>query len=333
MKKHNKTPYILIFIAVSITFILGISIFMIFEHRKIAKNIIINNILLHSDDGIAYTIQKSWGNGLSPYETVGSCDFTSRKKFIELIDPKLHSLEIGPYFRPALTGKYVKYFDILSKEELIKQANKSNFETNDIPNIDYVESLGDLSIIKEKFDVVFSSHNIEHQVNLVKHLNQVSDLLNDGGKFYLIIPDKRYCFDHFIAETPLSEVLAVNEMNLEVHSLQTILSTCESTNNVASYHWSGKPSEIIGKDLNCYKDNINNFRNAKETGDITLMLQMSSHKWRFTPQSFSYIIDSLNKMNLIDLNIEKIYCTKPKTQEFAVILYKTSKSESSSDHY
>jgi hypothetical protein len=48
-----------------------------------------------------------------------------------------------------------------------------------------------MSLIKEKFSLIFSSHNIEHQVDLVKNLNQVANLLEEGGKFFIIIPDKR----------------------------------------------------------------------------------------------------------------------------------------------
>ena len=134
-------------------------------------------------------------------------------------------LEIGPYFNPVLKGSNVSYFDVVDRSGLIKKAVVDNVDQSNIPEkIHYVEQYGDMSVINDKFQLVFSSHNIEHQVNLVRHFNQIAKLLAKGGKFYLAIPDKRYCFDHFIAVTPVSEVLAIHYQNPNHHSLQTILS-------------------------------------------------------------------------------------------------------------
>ncbi len=247
-------------------------------------------------------------------------DTISRPDFIKLINRDLKSLEIGPYYAPVLTGRNAKYFDVLSKEELIKKAISEKLSVDNIPNIDYLEPKGDLSIVKEKFDLVFSSHNIEHQVDLIKHLNQVADVMNEGAEFYLFIPDKRFCFDHFIAETPLSEIIAVHEMGLTTHSLQTVLSMrCETTHNDAVRHHGNDNGERLGdNNINCYKDALKEFKLANGS-------YIDVHKWRFTPSSFNLIIEKLYDMRFINLKIKKLYGTQGNSHEFSVILYKPNK--------
>jgi SAM-dependent methyltransferase len=244
----------------------------------------------------------------------------NRTIFFSMIDQNKSMLEVGPYYSPIMKGEKVKYFDVLDREHLTAKAITENLETKNIPHIDYVEPNGDLSIIKDKFDIVFSSHNIEHQVDLISHLNQVASLLNEGGEFYLAVPDKRYCFDHFVPATPLSDIIATHEVGAKTHSLQTILAKkCEITHNDSTKHWSGDHGEMEGQNnLNCYTDALKYYHQA--AGGY-----IDAHKWRFIPTSFSYIIKSLNELGLISLKIESIYATEPNSHEFYVIMTKTGK--------
>jgi hypothetical protein len=244
-----------------------------------------------------------------------NCTPISRPDFINLLDRNANILEVGPYYTPVLKGTNVKYFDVLDKKGLLEKATIDKLDPSNIPNIDYVESTGDMQIIKEKFNVVFSSHNIEHQVDLIRHLNQVADVLNNGGQFFLFIPDKRYCFDHFIPETPLSEVIAIHELAPQVHSLQTVIAMeCETTHNDSARHWKGDHIDTQ-KDMSCYKRAIEKF--TASNGNY-----IDCHKWRFTPQSFEMIVNSLYDMGLIKLKVRKVYCTPLNSHEFCAILYK-----------
>ena len=115
-------------------------------------------------------------------------------------------LEIGPFLKPFIRGDNVKYLDVMNLDDLKERAKKINFHYNPnyIPSqIDYVISNEDYSVINEKFDAVFSSHLIEHQVDLIHHLQQVEGLLEENDSYFLCIPDKRYCFDHFKPCTPI----------------------------------------------------------------------------------------------------------------------------------
>jgi SAM-dependent methyltransferase len=255
----------------------------------------------------------------SKIESIVNNCLISREEIKKVNDKKVSILEIGPYFIPFFQGENVKYLDVLNKEDLIKHAkNDPNINTTEnIPEIDYVFPEGDMSLINEKFDIVFSSHNIEHQVDLIRHLNQVANVLKENGKFYMFIPDERYCFDHYIPETPVSEVLAVNLNGTKVHSLQAILAMrCETTHNDPSRHWKGDHGQMDRDiDSDCY------FGAVKEHTDAEGKY-IDSHKWRFTPESFKYTINTLYKMGLINLEIDTVGCTAENSHEFGAILKK-----------
>ena len=54
-----------------------------------------------------------------------------------------------------------------------------------------------------------SSHCIEHQIELVRHLKAVSRLLSPLGVYLMLVPDCCFCFDHFqTASTSIDCVLA-----------------------------------------------------------------------------------------------------------------------------
>lgn len=261
--------------------------------------------------------------------TLTSCSYIAREDFLKPVTSDIKILEIGPYIAPFFTGENVKYFDIMDtdgiknqilfeKNEAIKNYVDSNADLSKVPHIDYVHKNGDMSSIKEKFDMVFSSHNIEHQIDLIDHLNQVANLLNSGGKFYLIIPDKRYCFDHFIPESSLSDIIDNHYNYSKSHSLKTILAmSCETTHNDVRLHWQGEHGQVKGRNFECYNEAVGVFKETK--GEY-----LNAHRWRFTPQQFEFVIDSLYNMNIISLKVEKVYRTQYNTTEFMAVLKKAN---------
>jgi 2-polyprenyl-3-methyl-5-hydroxy-6-metoxy-1,4-benzoquinol methylase len=148
-----------------------------------------------------------------------------RKRFIQSIPLNQKLLEIGPFFRPLAPGSNVKYFDIKNQAGLIETAKDyaTKDEIQQIPEIDYVSPTGDLSVINEKFGIIFSSHVIEHQLDLIKHLQGISNLLDSDGTYFLIIPDKRFCFDHFNVASQLVDVIAAHHEPQVRHRLRNIL--------------------------------------------------------------------------------------------------------------
>lgn len=238
-----------------------------------------------------------------------------REEFISKIGGDETVLEIGPFFRPLSKGDNVRYFDILSKDELIDRAIqiKQEGQVDNIPHIDFVSKIGDLSVVDGKFDAIISCHVIEHQLNLINHLILVSNLLNEGGKYYLVIPDKRYCFDHFNNESTIADIINGAYVEKEKHSIKSVIEhRALTTHNDARRHWNGDHGDIT--------NNVGRVRNAIaefKTGDY-----IDVHAWYLTPNSFEIIINTLKELNLIDLTMGELYPTMNGTFEFYVTLNK-----------
>jgi hypothetical protein len=247
------------------------------------------------------------------------CSLGQNRDFLNSVPKKfLNCLEIGPFDVPVLKGENVYYFDVLNKEDLIKRAisiNRIN-NLNNIPFIKYVNSIGDLTIIEDKFDVILSCHSIEHQIDFIKHINDVENLLNNNGYYIVILPDKRYCFDHFIKESTIADIIDAHNTKNNFHKLKSVIEhralTCH---NNSIDHWNG----IHGT------QNINNIDNAiKEYNEyLNKNEYLDVHAWQFTPESFSNIINILNNLKYTNFKLSNLYNTVNGSCEFIVILQKS----------
>ena len=245
--------------------------------------------------------------------------FVTRDKyqFVNLIPTNMNCLEIGPFNKPLLTGEKVKYFDVLDKEGLTERAMTSGLYTKFIPHIDFVSKNGDLSVINDRFEVVLSSHVIEHQPDLIYHLKCIEELLALSGRYFLIIPDRRFSFDYYIPESTLAQVVAANIEQRQKHTLNSVIEhRCLTTHNNPYLHLVGLHGKPLLSDSlkNRLHQSIDEYNNSYGYIDV--------HAWYFTPQSFKLLIAQLFDAGLIKLKIEKIYATVPGKLEFFAILSK-----------
>jgi SAM-dependent methyltransferase len=146
-----------------------------------------------------------------------------RNDFVALVPKSATVLEIGPFCNPLLRGPSVSYLDILSQEALVARASSLGLDPSGVPYIDYISPTGELSIVKRRFDVVISSHCLEHQPDFAAHVQGVGQLLLSGGAYFLLVPDKRYCFDHFIPTSNLAEVIVAHYERRKVHTLRSVI--------------------------------------------------------------------------------------------------------------
>ena len=264
----------------------------------------------------------------------------------QIDDAHLKALEISPWNSPFLRGDNVKYFEIMDAEALRKATVgvRRNLDTLP-PKIDFVGANGNLGVINETFDIVFSSHVIEHTPDLVGHLQSVSKLLKKGGVYILAVPDKRYGFDHYQAESTLSEVLEAFAAKRKIPRLADVINFAYTrTHNNAVFHWLGFHGERYGyrkmphvegdaraEILGEYFFDDGSGANLPALAHMTERYSealakgayISAHNWKFTPDSFGYIIDLLNKLNLIDLPLFRLCHTIWGRLEFIAMLEKT----------
>jgi len=238
-----------------------------------------------------------------------------RDDFIRSMPADIQTLEIGPFFTPAFRGKNIKYFDVQSREDLVKRALDLNpdFEVENIPHIDYVSPTADLTVINEKFDAVYSSHVIEHQFDLVDHLQKTSTLLDEGGKYYLVVPDKRYCFDHFQQLSTIADVLLAHYEKRKKHSLKSLIEYyCFTTHNDPVEHWKGNHGQVSNS-IQKIKEAISRFEGSEFE---------DSHAFFFTPETFLEIMNTLYEMEYINFKVERLQETCRNNNEFYCVLQK-----------
>ena len=238
----------------------------------------------------------------------------SASSFAKLIPKQVKCLEIGPYNNPYLFGNNVKYFDIYTTQQ-IKELNPTH---KNIPNINFHSPIGDLSAVSESFGIIFSSHVVEHQPDLIKHLQDIDKLLQQAGKYFLVIPDKRYSFDYFFNESLPHQVITAHLEHRKLHSLENIIANRHflAHNNPRKHFLGCHGIQHLNNGLSSQINNtfleLHNLEHYKDC-----------HAWYFTPKSFKQIINQLNQIGYINLKVEKIYPTFPGKLEFYAILSKS----------
>jgi SAM-dependent methyltransferase len=240
-----------------------------------------------------------------------------RESFLGIIPAAGLALEIGPFARPLLRGPDVRYFDVLDRAGLRRRAQLIGYPSETVPEIDFVSPEGDLSVIDTRFAVCVSSHCIEHQPDLVRHLRQVASLLQPRGRYFLIVPDKRFCFDHFVSLSTVADVLQAHYEQRRRHTLKSVIEhRAHVTHNDAGRHWRGDHGVPRWQaDLNHLRAAIQEFESAG-AGYIDV------HAWTFTPKTFKDIVRTLAALDLIDLSVERVYPTTRNSIEFFAVLRK-----------
>jgi hypothetical protein len=256
-------------------------------------------------------------------------------------------LEVGPFINPMVrnvangTGK-VQYFDVADWNTLQTMALQEGYTPSPDPvEITYVASSGDLSVIganlaedaKPKFSMVVSSNVIGVQRDLVRHLQQVNALLEEGGYYTMAVPDIRFSFDHFVTETTIGDILEDYYTNRDGTVSAGLGRTPKIKSLVEKYalnvanspekNWHGEyrfPFEDANDKafLDNIKKAISEFKAAK-TGYFDVP------RYHFTPSSLSFAMDTLYTLQLSDLRVHRLYYTLANADEFYIVLKKCTR--------
>ena len=239
-----------------------------------------------------------------------------RENLLAFIDDDVSVLEIGPFFRPLKRGPNVEYLDVLTAEQLRERATKLGIDPNRCPP--HIHHVGGIEQVERTYDAVLSAHVIEHQPDLVTHLQQVERLLKPGGGYFLIIPDKRYCFDHFIPESSLAGVIQAYDERRTTHTLASMIEHFVlTTHNDPERHWRGDH----GREIRDRRERLE-FAYAEYARRHERYIDV--HSWYFTPPVFRAIVATLKDVGLIGLEIAGLYHPAYGRNEFCAILKRTA---------
>lgn len=236
-----------------------------------------------------------------------------RENLIALIADGRSVLEIGPFCDPLLRGPHIAYLDVLDADQLRTRAVQIGLDPANCPErIDYV---GGLDRVRRRFDAMISSHAIEHQPDLVEHLRQAERIIAPDGLFCLIIPDKRYCFDHYIPESSIAQVIQAHREQRRVHSLASVIEhVALTTHNDSRRHWAGDHGSAD------YPDRAARVERAMRDHDLGGGRYIDVHAWYFTPDSFRTIIETLHALGLTGFELAGVYDSVRDRNEFCAVL-------------
>lgn len=233
------------------------------------------------------------------------------EKILQYINKDGRGIEIGPSHRPSAPkkeGYNVHIIDHMSREDLIKKYKGHAVNLENIENVDFIwrgEKYSELTGKQNYYDWIIASHVIEHTPDLISFLSDCATVLKDDGVFSLVIPDKRYCFDHYRPITGISRVIDLYYQKNRVHSPGTMveyyLNVVSKAGNIA---WT---SNTAGKYR--FVHSLENARHGLKSM-INENAYLDFHAWCFTPHSFRLIIHDLFSLGLIPFKEIGFYPTK-----------------------
>lgn len=252
-------------------------------------------------------------------------DMKNRKQKIAYIRRKYLSdaktgLEISPSINPMLykgDGYDLEYIDALTTEQLQARAQRNGVDLKRVPNVDYLHDFSQSiasCVGHKKFDFVMSSHVIEHVPDLAGHFQEVKEVLNEGGVYAFLAPDKELCFDLKKPDTSLGQVI---EARLEKRRVAPVSALIDE------YYYGVKRGGSGAWSRNESAPTVPKYANARKLmqdamANPQIARNWHGHIWRFTPASFREIYTQLNELELVELRLLDVQPTAH--MEFVVVL-------------
>jgi cyclopropane fatty-acyl-phospholipid synthase-like methyltransferase len=226
-------------------------------------------------------------------------------------------LEIGPSYRPIAPkaqGFAVTIFDNASKTELVAKYTGFSVDLGMIEEVDVVSP--DLGALKGRvFDCIVASHVVEHMPNLIGFFRSCADLLEPAGRLFLIVPDKRFCFDHHRPLSTTGHVIDAHVLDKRAHYGAVFDQYRYAVSRGGAIAWDAGTRTLLTP--------VHTFDQAHGALDAALQgaVYQDVHEWTFTPSSFRMILRDLARLDLIELFEADFHTTVG--CEFFMVLTKT----------
>jgi hypothetical protein len=243
-------------------------------------------------------------------------------------------LEIGPLHTPRFPRERypnIRYVDHASTDDLREKYATDAFmvdHLDEIVDVDVVwdgsapllEALRTGLATEAPVDFVFASHVIEHAPDMIGWLQQIGQVLDDGGRLCLAIPDKRLCFDVNRDLTTMADLVDAHLRGLSAPDFRQIYDFHSRIIDVdAAALWAGT-IDYAGTwraDLDPDEWAYELCLKHQQTGEY-----VDGHCQVFTPGSFIDVYARMAKLGLIDYRIAAFHPSVLGTIEFRVVLEK-----------
>lgn len=261
--------------------------------------------------------------------------FSYKQKLVNLL-PLTNGIgaEIGPLNIPILSKSeccilYVDHLDMIGLQN--KYPSITDLVSVDRPIIN--NSLKQTLLNDSPLDFVIASQVFEHVANPIQWLQEIADILYEGGLLALSLPDRRYTFDLYREETCAADIVAAFMEETIIPNIQCIYDHYSLVAPI-NMHWaipnSFYPEDIINSrglaSPNKIHTNPLEFVYAAKNGQY-----LDAHCWVFTPTSFLLVMSQLAKEGFLPFKCRQFYPTNSKSHDrgnssFVIVLEKATKN-------
>jgi SAM-dependent methyltransferase len=158
-----------------------------------------------------------------------------------------------PLYRQAKNIDGCNFNTFTVWEGSIKEGLNYNYYANK-KGYQYIGEASDLKDIEnEKYDFLLASHCLEHCANPLKTIQEWLRVIRPGGCLLLILPDKRYTFDHKRPVTPFAHLLDDYNNNADEKDLTHVNEILE-LHDLAMDKAAGTTDQFRQRSLNNYEN-------------------------------------------------------------------------------
>lgn len=213
-------------------------------------------------------------------------------------------LEIGAGAIPLFEKEVYKnsrILDYYSTEEIAKhfELDYGISEAKDVnfPSVDFVCKDGSLSrtVGEARFDVVYSSHALEHQPCLVSHLMEIERILAPDAIVAMLIPDKEHTFD------ALRQLSTTGDALYAYHSGNKLQRGKEVFEFFARKIDLNPGRKVRSEDTFCFSHTVHHAYEKFKSSISDNSMYVDIHNWVFTPKNLALILVELYMLGLTRL--------------------------------
>jgi hypothetical protein len=214
------------------------------------------------------------------------------------VDTSGKGLEVGPAFQPLAPrsdGFDITILDHASTAEIRQKYADLGLDQDGLDRIEDVDCVwtggrySETPGLVPPYDYIIASHVIEHTTDPIGFLLDLAELLSERGRIALVVPDKRFCFDH---HRPVSTTGAILDAHLHPLNLHTPGAVFDHfAHHVTRDHaivWGDHDPDGDFEFTYSLEQAWSEAQQAMRTDDY-----MDIHRWAFTPSSLAFALASL----------------------------------------
>ena len=150
-----------------------------------------------------------------------------------------------------------------------------------------------------RFDLVYGRHVLEHQVDLIGHLNSLEKIVKPSGSVIQIIPDLRATFDALRYPTVTSDALMAHGRREGIHRGKQLF---DFTSRLINKNPGHRMCDADLIDVQ-YAHEIRESLAAMHAAEGTNQSYEDAHAWAFTPNSFKLLMIELRLLQLTNFSL------------------------------